>query len=73
VIGSKYEPQVSNLFQTSSAACVINQFKVLGLITYMNEIPIIIVGYENLRIQYLAHKGLIGSLDVTYHACKVFT
>jgi hypothetical protein len=26
-----------------------------------------------LRIQYLAHKGLIGSLDVTYHACKVFT
>jgi hypothetical protein len=73
VIGTKYEPQISNLFQTSSVTCVINQFKVLGLITYMNEIPIILVGYQNLRIQYLAHKGLIGYLDVTYHAGKFLT
>jgi hypothetical protein len=39
----------------------------------MNEIPIILVGYQNLRIQDLAHKGLIGSLNVTYHAGKFLT
>jgi hypothetical protein len=33
----------------------------------MNEIPIILVGYQNFRIQYLAHKDLVGSLDVTYY------
>jgi len=73
VIGTKNEPQISNFFQTSSVTCVIIQFRALGLITYMNEIPIILVGYQNLKFQYLAHKGLICSLDVTHHAGKFLT
>jgi hypothetical protein len=43
--------------------------KVLGLITYLDEIPIIPKGYQNLGIQYLAQKkGLAGSLDATHQA-----
>jgi hypothetical protein len=43
--------------------------KVLGLITYLDEIPIIQEGYQNLGIQYLAQKkGLAGSSGATYQA-----
>ncbi len=43
--------------------------KVLVSITYLDEIPIIQEGYQNLRTQYLAQKkGFAGSSGATYQA-----
>jgi hypothetical protein len=36
-------------------------FRVLGLITYVNEIPIIQISYLILKFQYPTHKGLADS------------
>jgi hypothetical protein len=41
-------------------------FRVLGLITYLDEIPITQVGYKNLKIQYPAYKGLVGYCNDMY-------
>jgi hypothetical protein len=36
------------------------------LATYPDEIPITRVVYENLKMQYLAHKGFVGSWNDVY-------
>jgi hypothetical protein len=41
-------------------------FRVLVLGTYPNEIPIMGVVYEKLKMQYLAHKGFVGSWNDVY-------
>jgi hypothetical protein len=39
-----------------------NMFRVLGLIIYLDEIPIIWVGYWNFKSSIITpHKGLLGS------------
>ncbi len=45
---------------------IINMFRVLVLATYPDEIPIIQVVYEILKMQYLAHKGFVGSWNDVY-------
>jgi hypothetical protein len=47
----------------------LKNMKVLGLITYLDEIPIIQEGYQNLETQYLGQKkGIAGSSGTTYQA-----
>jgi hypothetical protein len=49
---------------------LINMFRILGLITSLDEIAIIYVGYS--KIQYPVHKGLAGYCNYMHQVNRLF-